>query len=777
MENEVALVRNGKHTGLLNLEKSVFNINRDETEKPSSNLGDLIFITSYPPRECGIASYSQNLINALNNRFVNNYKIKVYALQSSDLKFYYPPEVISALNTSNPLDFIRIADEINDNKNIQAVVLQHEFDLFKTSQTSLVELIKHISKPVITVFHTVIANPSEEISNYVQQIASASKLVIVLADVSEKVLKSDYNIDEEKVEVIAYGTRLVTPSSVPALKEKYKLTGKTVLSTIGLLSPGKGIENTLEALPTVVKAHPEIMFLVIGKTHPEELTKGGEKYRIMLESRVKSLKLQNHVSFMNVYLSNEVLTEYFQLSDICIFSSTNVNRPMSGMFSLAISCGCPIISSPTPYAYEFLANNAGFIYNNEDDLASKINILLDDPALRKNFSENVQKKSISAIWENSALVHKNIIDRLAGISNPADFKYPPIKLDFLKELTDRTGILHSTYKGEPDLRTGYTLDDNALALFVYCMHYKFTGDINDITYIKKYLKFIYHCYQSTGVFFKYLDHDRKFTAQNHRENLEDSQAKAIWSLGYLFSMKGLLPTEMTDVAGLMIGNSLPEIDKFTSGKSIALAIKGLYYYFSVNEAAKDLTRIKSLANKLVQMYKVNSQDNWKWFEPKFTHAASIIPGALLNTWLISGDLVFKDIAKESFEFLYSRMFNNYTIDIKSREEWIAENPLDPKAGDQPCDIAFNVITSSKFYLMCKENEYFYRMDGAFKWFLGNNRLNQMVYNSVSGGCFDGLDKEHVNLNQSADSALCFILARMIVEKYKFNGENHINNII
>lgn len=774
MENEVATKRKGSSLGVLDFNKS--DHSRAETEKANTTAGDIVFITSYPPRECGIASYSQKLVNALNSRFVNNFNINIYALQSGSSKLYYPPEVISTLDTDNPSDYIRIANEINSQDDILAVVLQHEFDLFQNSQSNLIDFLNQLSKPLITVFHTVITHPANEIQKYVQQIAEASRLVIVLAGISEKVLKTDYNVSEEKVEVIPYGTHLITPSNVQVLKEKYQLTGKFVLSTVGMLSPDKGIENTLEALPAVIKAHPEIIFLIIGKTHPEELKKSGENYRIMLEGKVKSLKLQNHVRFLNVFSTDDILKEYFQMSDICIFSSTNENRPMSGMFSFAVSCGCPIISSPTPHAYEFLENNAGLIYKSIEDLSSKIITLLDNPSLRKDLSENIQRKAISAVWENSAQNYNNLISNVSGKTQPAEYKYPPIKLDFIKSLTDRTGILHTTYKGEPDLRAGYHLDDNALGLFVFCMHYKFSGDINDITYIRKYLKFIYHCYQSTGVFYKYLDYERKFTTQNQNENLEETQAKAIWALGYLFSMKTLLPTEMTDVSGLMIENTLPLTTSFKSSKSIALVIKGLYYYYSVNEATKDLTLIKTLANKLVDMYNSYSNENWKWFEPKLTVSASILPGALLNTWLITGDEVYKDIAKESFEFLYSRMFNNYSIEIKSAEDWI-RNTADSGTGEQPCDLAFYIITSSKFYLMCKENEYFYRMDGAFKWFLGNNRLKQMIYNPVSGGCFDGLENEHVKLTQSTDSALCYTLARMIVEKYKFNGENHINHMI
>lgn len=567
-----------------------------ETKNQDSALGEILFITSYPPRECGIASYSQNLINALNSRFINNYSFNICALESGGSKYYYPPEVKMVLNIADQYGFSGTLKNINNNPHLKAVVIQHEFDLFGSRAVKFSEFIKQIEKPVITIFHTVVRNPGNELKRYVKEIAAASRSIIVLAEITESILVKGYGIAEEKIEVIPYGTHLIKPSNASALKEKYKLSGKSVISTIGMLSPSKGIETTLEALPAVIKEHPGVIFLVIGKTHPEEIKKNGENYRVMLEGKVKSLKLQNHVQFLNVFFTTEILQEYFQLSDICIFSGKDPNRPASGMFAFAVSCGCPIISSPALHAYEFLSDNAGFIYENQSsgDLSSKIIQLLGDPALRESFSENILKKSLAAIWENSALLHQSLFNKISGNQQTPNFSYPDLNLDFLKSMTDRVGMLHSSQRGEPDIRAGYYLDDNAMALFVFCMHYKITGDINDLTYIRKYLKFVYHCYQPSGLFLKYVDRDRRFTSQNYSENLEETQGKAIWALGYLYSMKGLLPSEMTDVAGIIMDTALPLANNFTDGKSIAFVIKGLYYYYSVNKTPKDLIQIKTL---------------------------------------------------------------------------------------------------------------------------------------------------------------------------------------
>lgn len=743
---------------------------------PNGNdTSEILFVTSYPPRECGIANYSKNLIHAINNRFSNYFNIKVCALEQGKGKYYYPEEVTNTLNTLDPDNYGKIAADINKNNNLSAVIIQHEFDLFAPHHQHLEQFIKAIVKPVTVVFHTVVSQPDSFTRQHIQKIGTLADSVIVMAHVSREVLVNNYHIASDKIAVIPYGTQLVNSSEVTSLKEKYKLTGKTVITSFGLLTPTKGIETVLESLPQVIKSHPEIKLLVIGKTHPEILKKEGESYRIMLEAKTKSLKLQNHVQFINAYFPNDIINEYLQASEICIFSCTDSNRPMSGTFSSAISCGCAIISTPTSHASEFIDSDSGLIFEagNASDLSEKLNLMLDNPALRKQFSDNITRKSLSATWENSAVYHGEIINKITNNILPLTFKAPPIKLDFIRRLTDRFGILRSSHKGEPDIRMGYTSNDNAFALFVLCMHFKITGDINDLLLIRKYLKFLYHCYQPNGYIVKYLDHDRKVSPPNFNEDLEETQAKTIWALGYVVSMKGLLPSEMIEIAELLLQSIIPEAKKLKSAYCIAFALKGLYYHYSVWETPENLATIKNLTNKLVEMYWNKSGNNWNWFEEKFTSSSSVIPGALLNTWLLTGEKVYKDIAIESFEYYSSKIYKNNRIEACSSDDWQADTQYCGFPGEYPCDIAFNVITLSKFYLVCKEKKYFQRMEGAFNWFLGNNRLKLMVYNPATGSCFDGLEEQSLNLGQSANSILCYTLSRMIVEKYKFIGENHI----
>ncbi|NJK93989.1 MAG: glycosyltransferase, partial [Bacteroidales bacterium] len=297
---------------------------------------EILFLTSYPPRECGIAMYSQNLIFAVRNKFNDYYNLKVCALEPGKARYFYPEEVYFTLDTTQPEAFSNLTGKINRDNKSEAVIIQHEFDLFNPVKHLLLKFIADINKPVIFVFHKIAPNPDKELKSYIQHICNRASTVIVMAYELACILTFDYQIPETKIRIIPYGTELTERADKEVLKEKYNFSGRQVLSTFGLLTPVKGIETVLEALPAVIKKHPDVLFLVIGKTHPETFKLEGENYRVKLEARVNSLKLQNYVKFINNYVVPETLKEYLQLSDICLFTCTDPHRPMSGTFSMAV---------------------------------------------------------------------------------------------------------------------------------------------------------------------------------------------------------------------------------------------------------------------------------------------------------------------------------------------------------------------------------------------------------------------------------------------------------
>lgn len=736
-------------------------------------LAEILFITSYPPRECGIATYSQDLIKALNNKFSGSLSIKVCALESGETKYLYPNEVRYTLNTSNTSEYEGMALAINNDKSLRIVLIQHEFGFFHASEQAFLKFLFEITKPVVIVFHTVLPNPDDTLKLKIRSIAAACDSIVVMTHSSANILVKDYGLSNQKLSVIPHGTHLVPHLSKKFLKIKYGLEGRKVLSTFGLLSSGKSIETTIEALPAIVEKYPDVVFLAIGKTHPEVRKNEGEIYRDSLEQKVVQLNLIDHVVFVNTYVSLNDLLEYLQLTDIYLFTSKDPNQAVSGTFVYAMSCACPIISTPIPHAKEILTDDTGIIIDFQDSkqLAEGVVKLFNDDSLRRNISSNTLHKIVPTAWENSAVAHAMLFERMAVSSINLQYNFPEITLKHLKRMTTTTGIIQFSKINNPNILSGYTLDDNARALVAMCMFYKLTDNEKSLAYIQLYLNFIELCLQPNGSFLNYVDFDKQFTPQNETTNLDDANGRAIWALGFTISLKGLLPFELISKAQEIMVKTIPHLEDMHSTRSLAFAIKGLYYYNHVNNSAENINLIKILANRLVQMYKHESSIEWEWFEGYLTYANSILPEAMLYALLVTNDPIYKEIALKSFKFLLSQIFNENGIEVISNRSWLHKGQIAGRYGEQPIDVAYTIMTLSKFYDVFKDIDYQQKMETSFNWFLGKNRLHQIIYNPCTGGCYDGLEKTHVNLNQGAESTISYLMARLTMEKYMSNNSH------
>ncbi len=737
---------------------------------PVQLVPEILFITSYPPRECGIATYSQDLIKALNKKFNHSFTISICALESENEQPVYTEEIKYRLNTDEPTAFIQLAENINSNAAIRMVLIQHEFGFFEKREPDFKQFLLALNKPVAIVFHTVLPHPDELLKVKVKEIAGVSESIIVMTHSSANILINDYGIPNEKITVIPHGTHLVPHSDKELLKQKYQLTGKKVLSTFGLLSVGKSIETTLDALPAIIKKNPDILFLIIGKTHPSVIKREGEKYRELLEARVASLKLQPYVKFINSFLPLPNLLEYLQLTDIYLFTSRDPNQAVSGTFSYAISCGCPVISTPIPHAIEVLQKDAGIIFDfgNSNQLSKAVNDLLKNEEKRKNISLSGLHRMASTAWENAAIAHTMLFEKTGAVPLSLHYTKPAINLDHIRKLTTDLGMIQFSKINQPDINSGYTLDDNARAMIAICQHYELTNDESDVQYILTYLNFIKYCLQPDGTFLNYVNEQKQFTHQNTTCNLADANGRAIWALGYLISMSDRLPTTMTAVAVSTLNSALLNVDKIHSTRAMAFIIKGLYYSNTKFTSELNVSLIIQMANRLVQMYRHEADKEWKWFESYLTYANSILPEAMLCAWLATGEQSYKEIAKSSFDFLLSKIFGDKIIQVVSNKTWLHKGkeliPL-PIGGEQPIDVAYTILALSKFYNEFKHVGYLHKMETSFTWFLGNNHLHQVIYNPCTGGCYDGLEENNVNLNQGAESTVSYLMARLTVEKY------------
>ncbi len=729
---------------------------------------EILFITSYPPRVCGIATYSQDLITALETKFDQSFQIRICPIETENETHTYSSNITHVLNIDSKASFEQLTVDINQNPKLEMVLIQHEFGLFRNKETELQDFLLTLNKPIIIVFHTVLPHPIETVKTHVQKMVFLASSIIVMTQTSASILNKEYQIPLEKINVIPHGTHLVAHTDKHILKQKHHIKSRKVLSTFGLLSSGKSIETTLKALPAIIAKNPDVLFLIIGKTHPSVVKSEGEQYRDMLYERVNELKLHNHVKFVNQFLPLPELLDYLQMTDVYLFTSKDPNQAVSGTFAYALSCGCPIVSTPIPHAKEILNQSTGISidFENSEQLAQAVNNLLENDTFRTQCSLNGLHTMAKTAWENSAISHARLFGKTSKQKLVLDYKIPAINLKHIRKMTTDFGMIQFSKINHPDLQSGYTLDDNARALVALGQHFQWSNDASDLHLIQLYVHFIAYCLQPDDSFFNYVNENREFTLQNHETNLNDAHGRAIWALGYTLSLKNILPQTLVNEVEILFSRAINSVLKIHSTRSMAFIIKGLYFAGLENDKTQYENILIELSNRLVQMYRHERDENWQWFESYLTYGNSLIPEALLCAYQATGLLIYKEIAKESFDFLLSKTFHNNTLKIISNSGWMHNNQVttyNEVGGEQPIDVAYTLMALARFKEVFPQQHYGAKMKIAFNWFLGKNHLHQIMYNPSTGGCYDGLEKDYVNLNQGAESTISYLLARMTIE--------------
>ncbi len=551
-------------------------------------------------------------------------------------------------------------------------------------------------------------------------------------------------------------------------KQDIPFPNRIVFSTFGLISEGKSVETALDALPRIVAQFPSVLYLIIGKTHPEVLQTEGEKYRDFLLEKVEALKLEDHVLFVNKYLSLQILLEYLQRTDIYLFTSKDPQQAVSGTLAYAMSAGCPIISTPIPHSIEML-DGAGinFDFQNSDQLADAALLMLSTPNMMDEMHMNALHKISPTIWQNSALAHMEIaVSLLSEQQFSPKYLYPPINLQHIKRLSTDFGIIQFANIDLPDRASAYTIDDNARALIALTRNFQLTGDLEDLHLINTYLKFILFCQQADGSFLNYVAINKEFFEKNKDENLEDANGRAIWALGEFLSLPRLINSHSLAQVEVVFRKAIPIISQLQSPRAIAFCIKGLYFYYQFRKDPEILKIITRLADNLISKYRGVSNENWQWYEPYLTYGNAVLPEAMLLAGKCTKSDLYKETAKKTFDFLLSITHDNENISAISNIGRHYEGQEKKPFGEQPIEFAYTILALEWFYKEFKDPNYVNLMRSTFSWYLGKNHLHHIIYNPCTGGCYDGLEEHHVNLNQGAESTISYLLARLTVENYR-----------
>lgn len=728
----------------------------------------IICLSTYPPRECGIATFARDFLESIKTIYPQ-VNIKVIALNKKNVNSTeYSKEVSWQIDQDDKDSFIKIAKKINKEKK-SFVVIQHEYGIYGGNDgENLLEFMRHCKKNMCTVFHTVLPHPSDSMKKITQEIIDRSSLIQVFTKDSQKILRKNYKIRPKQIFVVPHGIHPVVFQKPEKFKEKFNILDHKVISTFGMLSRGKGIEYVIDALPQVVEKHPNILYLIIGVTHPVVKKEEGESYRLELEKKVRELNLENNVRFINQYLPTEEILSYLQATDIYISTSLSPDQAVSGTFSYAIGSGRAIVSTDFRQAKNIITPSIGRIIPVRDSQAYADNIieLLDHPDKLPSMHKKAYRSSRGMLWTNIAYQY---LDNFSKFFPNWTF-FPDISLDYLKKMTDKNGLIQFAKFSSPQIDSGYTLDDNARAI-IACIKIgkrrkKMRPELKKI--IEKYLKIIDLCKVKDGFYINYLDKNLSPTSQNEKEDLQDCLGRTIWCFGKIFSCPWL-DKKIKEKYQKELMSLIKNRKEFNHLRAISFAILGLAAYF--NNSSKNFSKnpelfsvFKIFSKKLINSYDKFSHDNWLWFESELKYSNAFLSLAFLKAGKLLSNQNYKKIALNTLEFLAKKCFFDVVYVPVGQNSWYVKGKKRSVFDQQPEDPSGSVLAFIEAYRQTKNKKWFQLSKKTFSWFLGNNLLGKRLYNDNNASCHDGLNKTGINLNQGAESLVSYLISRSAISE-------------
>ena len=719
----------------------------------------VLYISTFPPRECGIATFTKELTTAMDRKFNPKLKSKLLAMNDNGSSFYdYGTKVKFQLDDRDIEAYLELAKRINKNPTIKLINIQHEFGIFGGEYgLYLIPFLETLEKPVVITFHSVLPNPDPTRKKVVKALAKRCDAIIVMAKKAIDILEKDYEIDIKKIYCIPHGTPSI-PFTAKETKKNLGLEGKKIISTFGLLSKNKGVEYVIEALPQIVKEHPEALFLVIGETHPQVRKHEGEFYRNFLIKRVEELNLKSHVKFYNKYLTLKEIIKYLKATDVYVNSAKDPNQITSGTLAYAVGCGKAIVATRSLYASEILSEERGIIvdFGDSTKIAESINYLLSNPEKRKEMEKKAYEYGRQMVWNNVAAGYLNVYKSIIEISEKIGLhKFPRIRLNHLINLTDDTGVIQHAKHTLSDRAEGYTLDDNARSLMVAVKYYQKTKEEATLKLVNTYLSFIRYMQKEDGKFHNLLSYDRKFL---DKEGSEDSFGRTLWATGYLINTK--LPEGIRALAKFIFDNAVKHVPNLKSPRAKAFSILGMYHYYKVHKHPDIILKVRKLSDSLLKRYQQTHNEDWIWFEDYLTYSNGRLPESLFYAYDMTKEKKYLEVAEKTLNFLSSIVLLDNKLVLIGHNGWFNKNGKRAFYDQQPVDAASMVQAYLAAYKITKKEEYYEKALISFNWFLGKNSLNQTVYDESTGGCYDGLLPNCINLNQGAESTISYLIARL-----------------
>jgi glycosyltransferase involved in cell wall biosynthesis len=734
----------------------------------------IAFIGNFLPRQCGIATFTTDLCAALAAEYGDG-RLFAIPVNDPDSTYEYPEQVRLEMQQEDLESYERAADFLNFNGN-DLICLQHEYGIYGgIAGSHILNLLRKLKMPVVTTLHTVLLKPDPDQRKVLEEIAQLSDRLVVMSKQAAQFLQEVYRVPGEKIDIIPHGVPDCQFMDPNYFKDRFGTEGKSVLLTFGLLSPNKGIENVIRALPAILAKHPNVVYIVSGATHPHIRRRDGERYRNELRALAEELGVSAQLQLPNRFISSEELNELVSTADIYITPYRQEAQAVSGTLAIAMGAGKAIISTPYWHATELLADNRGVIvpFEDPDAIAVAVLRLLGNDGERHAMRKRAYLHSRETIWPITAQKYMASFQRArferslnprASQKQDADatirWRLPLLDTSHMLRMTDDTGILQHAIFSLPNSSEGYTTDDNARALIVSVLLDEYPAHAAMRQYpnlSERYLAFLWLAFHpDTGRFRNFLGYDRRWLED---VGSEDSHGRALWSLGKVLGRSR--NAGLRGAAGRLLEAAVPASLTFTSPRSWAFSILGMQAYLDWFPGDRTIQSARNiLANRLLDIYDRSHSTTWRWFEKSLSYSNARLSQALILAGWRSDNQRMIEAGMDSLKWLVAeqhREDKDIFVPIGSNGFYIEGNEK-ARFDQQPVEASSTVSACIEVYKLTEESQWFEEAQRVFHWFLGKNDLGLSLYDPVTGGCRDGLHPDRINENQGAESTLSFLMA-------------------
>ena len=736
------------------------------------------FIGNHLPRRCGIATFTHDLHRAVLTSH-QGLETCVVAMTNPGCTYDYPPAVRFQVREEMIDDYAQGAELLN-NASFDVVSLQHEYGIFGgEAGGNIIDLLSRLEMPVVTTLHTVLADATPIQRDVMRRIIDTSAKIVIMSETARELLRSVHDVPAHKIEVIPHGIPDFPFLETHHAKAEFGFGGKTIILTFGLLSPNKGIEIMLDAMPSIIKSCPNAVYVILGATHPNLVRDQGEAYRDCLTAQVRELGIGDHVVFFNQFVDQATLLNFISMCDVYVTPYLNEAQTTSGTLAYSFGLGRAVVSTPYWHAKELLSDGRGILvpFGDAKAVSTEIAGLLTNDVRRHAMRKGAYAASRSMTWVQTAKRYLTVFETARenirpGISLPIDaivsgskgHIIPELRIGHFLSLCDSTGMIQHAVHSVPDRSHGYCVDDNARALLFSCALSNSGEAQLSETMTTRFAAFIQHAWNpDTRRFRNFMSYDRRWLEES---GSEDSHGRTLWALAEC-------AREDTDSsrrrwAAALFKTALPAVEEFSSPRAWAFSLLGLDAYCTLVGGDLFANRVRRLlADRLMSLFSAMETKDWVWFEDLLAYDNARLPQALIQTGLTTQTRPYVEVGLRSLRWLMSLQTTSSGCfrpvgtksfgRLRQKPEAFDQQPVEASATISACLAAWRAEDGTEWPAGAMR---------AFGWFLGENDLQTTLIDPDTGRCSDGLHPDRPNENKGAESVLSYLLGLVEIRRLK-----------